>query len=235
VLIDNGVANYFIILHDRGYVELAVLKDNVFYSAVIFQIADYSLLNPANSINVNVTRQLDEVVVSVNGKKYLTFPIEPIIANISLASEKSMSKFSDITLTENSVFRLFATRQDSTPISFSTQTVGSERSSLAIINAAATTDFAVVLQYLYNNQRQINLPSVGIHNNEIFQGWIVNSSQLQPNQEISITLENLQLSYGVTALSIAFTYAILLYAIIPSFYIRVYQSIKRRKKGRENE
>jgi hypothetical protein len=233
VLIDNGNEVYYIILHDSGYVELAVLKDGVFYSAVMYQYVGYSLLNPSDSINVKVTRELDEVNVYINGNSFLTFPIAPTTANVSLTSEKSTSKFSNIDLTQSDTIRLFATRTDSTPVQFKAQNEGADSSSIKV--SSSQTDFAVVSQYLYDDQRIIenNLRNTGFRANVLFQGWIINSAQTLSNQEISIGINGLQISYGLTALSIVFTYTMLTYIAKPDLLEKFSQNIKLKiKKGK---
>ena len=233
VLIDNGNEIYFVIFHDNGFVELAVLRDSVFYSAVIYQYAGYSLLNPNNSINVKITRLLDEASVNINGNQYLTFPVLPNVANVSLVSEKSMSKFSEINMTTSNILRLFAERKDYTQFPYTIQNNGPESSALTV--SSNGKDFAVVSQYLFNNQRTIqnDLPSTSFRANVFFQGWIFNTTQALSNQEISIGLNGQQLSYGLTALSIIFAYAMLLYLAKPIVYIRIYQNLRSKIKKRQ--
>ncbi len=191
VLIDNGNEIYFVILHDNGYVELAILKNNVFYSAVIYQFADYSLLNPSNSINVEVARQLDNVNVNINGKSSISFPISPTIANVSLTSEKSTALFSNINLTTEDTMRLFAVRQNLTPIKYTAENEGSESSTIKVTSKG---DFAIVSQYLYNNQREAmsNLPNTVFKANVFFQGWIFNNNNGLTNQKITISITGQQ-------------------------------------------
>ncbi len=235
VIIDTGSQGYYIIFHDDGNVELAIQQNGVFHSSVINQYVGYSLRNPAQSINVNVTRLIDQVDVYVNGNLCMTFPISPQLANISLVSEQSVSRFSQITVTRSNPIRLFAMRQDFNQIPYKVLEDSSEESSLMVSTNA--TNFAVVSQYLYNNLKnpQTSLDTSSFQANVFFKGWIFNPTQTLVNQKISIDVQDKDLSYSLTILSIVFTDAMLLYIIKPTVYTHFANNIKSKMKKGNNK
>ena len=232
VLIDTGNEVYYIILHDNGNVELAVQQNGVFYSDVMSQYVGYSLRDPSDSINVKVTRLIDQVDVYLNDNLYLTFPITSNLSNVSLVSEQSVSRFSQINLTESVPIRLFAVRQDFSPISYKVLEISPEESSLVI--STNVTNFAVVSQYLYNNlmDAQTFLSANSLQANVFFKAWILKSPQTLIGQKISIGIQDRELSYGSIILSIVFTYSMLLYILKPAIYTKLVNITKSKiKKG----
>jgi hypothetical protein len=216
VLIDTGSETYFFIMHDDGILELAVEKDGVFHSSIISQYVGYTLRDPKSSVNVKITRLVDEVNIYVNGNLYMTFPIAPQMASVSLVSEQSISTFSKINITTSNSLRLFAIRQDFTNIPFTVEKDSPEESSLIV--SSNGTDFAVESQYLYNNLKNVqnNLSCSSLRVNVFFKGWIFNSTQALSEQKISIGTTGQELSYSLTIISIGFTYSALLFMFKPS-------------------
>ncbi len=235
VLLDTGNEVYYIILHDNGYVELAVQRGDVFYSAFMYKYVGYSLLDPSNSINVSIKRLIDEVNVYVDDQLTLTFPVSPKLAEVTLVSEQSTSLFSKMTLTTSDPVRLFAVRQDYSKVNFEVEQDSAESSAIKVTSNAG--DFAVVSQYLYNDLKNVqsDLPSSSFRANIFFKGWIFNPPDAVSDQKITIYTQGQELSYSVTLLSIGFTYFMLLYIIYPSSLSRPYNALKRRIKGKRND
>ena len=234
VLIDTGNEVYYIIFHDNGYVELAVEQNGVFNSAVINQYSSYSLRDPNESINVKITRLIDQVNVYINGNLCVTFPMIPTLANVSLVSEQSVSHFSQINLTKSDPIRLFAVRQDFNQVSYKVLEDSPEQSSLLV--STNLTNFAVVSQYLYNDLKdtQTSLHTSNMQANVFFKGWIFNPTQTITDQKILIGIQDKELSYSLTILSIVFTYAMLVYVISPSIYTKFANTLKSKiRKGND--
>ena len=233
VLINTGNEVYYIILHDNGQVELAVQQKNgIFNSAMIDQYAGYSLRDPNKSINVQITRLIDQVDVYVNGNLYMTFPITPTLANISLVSEQSISHFSQINITKSNPIRLFALRQDFNKISYKVLEDNPEQSSMEV--STNITNFAVVSQYLYTNLKdaQTSLHTSSLQANVFFKAWIFNPTKTLIDQKISFGIQDKELSYGLFILSIIFTDAMLIYIIKPSVYRHFNGILKSKIKKR---
>jgi hypothetical protein len=216
VVLDTGNVQYYIIIHDNGTLELAVMQGGVFQSAMITRFVGYSLLNPQNSIDVKVQRVLGQVSVSVQGTQYLSFSTEPTYVEVDLTSEHSVSAYSNITLTRDSSFRLFAVRKTPTPISSTVHSSSAEQSAITI--NSNVTDFAIVSQYLYNNIVHINngVSSTEVQANVLFKAWIIN----QANQNagvtyISISTANRELTLLSVGLAITFSYVLLLLLVSP--------------------
>jgi hypothetical protein len=61
VVLDSGKEQYYIIIHDNGLLELALMANGSFKSALATSFVGYKLNDPNASINLRVTRNFDEV------------------------------------------------------------------------------------------------------------------------------------------------------------------------------
>ncbi len=200
VTIDNGNSTkYFLIFQDTGFVELATLKNNIFTSGAIVNYGGYDLTNPLNSIQVGVLKILDQVEVQVDENQISSFPLETSNSSVSISSEESVSKFTDITLSTQNTTRLFAIRQSSNQQDFTLKYSSSEKSVLEIQNE--TSEYAVVVQYLNNPSRKIEpqVQAASFQANMFFNGWIINPENNTNSEKTTLTieLENSQLTYGL--------------------------------------
>jgi hypothetical protein len=237
IVLDAGNMQYYIIIHDNGTLELAVMQNGVFESALITRFVGYSLRDPEASIDVKVQRVFDQVSVSVQGTQYLTFNTQSTFVNAVLTSENSISVFSDITIQRGSSFRLFAVRENPTKISYNVRSSSAEQSSITI--NSQKSDFALVSQYLYTNLTHIKIKSTEVEANVLFKAWIINQTA-QNNQStyISINTENREVTFASIGFAAVFSYLMLLF-LIPSFRkklipIKNYISNKKQR-GKQNE
>lgn len=215
VTIDSGDSKYFIIFQDNGYVELATLKGDFFTSGAIMSFSGYDLKNAPNSLDVDISKVVDQVEVRVNGNLQLSFPVDGKVSSVFLSSENSTSRFTNIAIATKNVARLFATRELSNQPDFSVKQNCAERSVLEIRNA--DSDFAVVVQYLNIPSRNIVTPieAKPIKANLFFNGWIINpqNSDSQVNV-LTIEVDNAQWALAFDIFSITFTWSVLLVAIV---------------------
>jgi len=207
----SGSKEYIVVLHDNGVVELAVLDRKVLTPNLLTHYTGHNLQSADHSIDVTVTRIFDEIHVYINGNWAISFPTEATISTVSLSSEHSTSRFSDIRIETWNVLRLYATRQVlAQPVSFLKQNDPSEPS-LVISNGGP--ECAVVSQYLYTELNYIENQndSHEMRANVFFKGWILNagnsSSQEMP---ITISIRNSQISTGSAIFSIFFVYTLLI-------------------------
>jgi hypothetical protein len=216
VVLDSGNVQYYIIIHDNGTLELAVMQGGVFQSMMITRFVGYSLLDPQSSINVKVQRVLGQVTVSVQGTQYLSFSTEPKYVHVDLTSEHSVSAYSNITLSRDSSFRLFAVRKTPTPISYIVHSSSAEQSAITI--NSNITDFAVVSQYLYTNLTHINngVSNTEVQANVLYKAWIINQANHNAGDiYISINTANRELTLLSVGLAITFSYVLLLLLVLP--------------------
>jgi hypothetical protein len=216
-VLDSGTEQYYIIIHDNGLLELAVMQDGSFKSALATNFAGYNLQNPNNELNIEVTRSFDEVKVYVGTTLYLSFNVTPQSAKVYLTSEHSISKFSEIEMSQSAAVRLFAVRQNLVTPSYTVQQRNPEASALTVFSNGA--DFAVVSQYLYN---QLTHADSRVSSNEIaanvfFKGWVFASSNQTSNSiNISITMDNRAIELSLLSFSITFSYAAILLLLAPA-------------------
>lgn len=216
VMLDSGDKQYFIIIHDNGMIELATLENGVFNSGVNTCFVGYSLKSPQSQIDVKIERNLDEVKVSVNGAVCMTFTTEPKYIDLHLTSEQSTSKFSNITLTQQSSTRIFAVRQNLDNPDFTIQKSTAEMGELIVMSH--NSDYMVVSQYLYNQLSKIaaDCPSSEVAANIFFKGWLFNGSDQPSNvKQISIVTENQTVDLTLLYSSIAFSYLTLIVILMP--------------------
>ncbi len=221
VLIDlDNSTRYFILFHDNGVIELAMMQDNIFHSGLLFKTADYDLKTPLNTIDVTVRREFELVEVFVNGELSLSFPINTIGASVSLSSEKSVSTFSDINVKVGNVVRIFATKCSADRLDFLVLQDGPNRSILRVYNE--NVDYAVVSQYLNTPLRNIIAPlnKSAITANIFFNGWIIQQTDGANEIKFEIGIQNWELTIALTFLSILFTYSVLFFS---------YSSVLRKK------
>jgi hypothetical protein len=212
VVIDTeDSTRYVLILHDDGIVELAVQKGSVFNSGVMMSFTEYDLKR-GQAIDVSITMVFDKVEVRVDGEVMLTFPIGAGTSAISLSSEASTSRFTNISIATKHVIRLFTTRQESSELDFSVKQSGAERSTLSIQNSGGS-DFAVVTQYLNTPSRNIESPvdAAPILANLFFNGWIINSDESVPDGTVlTIGVAHSRLTLALASFSIALTWSTLI-------------------------
>jgi hypothetical protein len=215
VVLDSGIAQYYIIIHDNGNLELAVMQNGVFKSNVITSFARYNLRDPQNMIEVKVQRVFDQVSVYVHGNKFLSFSTQPKFVNVNLASEKSVSAYSNTTIKRDSSFGLFAIREAPHKMSYTVHSNSAEHSELTI--NSQNGDYAVVSQYLYTNLKHISeLQCTEVEANVLFKAWIIN--QTNPNSgsiNISINTENRNFTLACVGLAVTFSFVFLLSLILP--------------------
>jgi hypothetical protein len=228
VLIDTGNSKYFIIFHDDGFLELAVLQGNSYTSGVITSYAGYDLKGEKNPINVTVDRTFDEVRVYVDNNLEMSFPTETSLSTVSLSSQDSISRFSGIHVGTADILRLFAVRRVHEKPVFSVQQESPEDSTLTVMNEGS--DYAIVNQYLYTGlqEMQTAAPSQEVQANVFFKAWIVDARSLD-SQEMTahISVPSSQMTIGLTAVSISFTYLMLLMAI-PQFRKKISSVLSRQ-------
>jgi hypothetical protein len=228
VIIDTGNSKYFIILHNNGFLELAVQQGDSYTSGVISTYEGHDLVGENNPINVTVSRTFDEVRVYVNDNLEMSFPTEPNLCTVSLSSEASISKFSGIHVQTADIMRLFAVRQVNEEPVFSVQQDSSEGSAMTVLNGGP--DYAVVDQYLYTGLQKMETPAASkeVQANVFFKAWIVNGTSLASKETtVLIDTTNSEMTIGLTAVSIAFTYLILIMAITP-FRKKIFSVLSRR-------
>jgi hypothetical protein len=228
VSIDTGNSTYFIIFHNNGYLELAVQQGDSYTSDVITSYVGQDLMGENNPINVTVSRTFDEVEVYINNNLEMSFPTEPNLSTVSLSSEASISKFSRIDVQTMDILRLFAVRQVNEEPVFSVQQDSSEGAAMTVLNGGS--DYAVVDQYLYNGLQEMETPTANkeVQANVFFTAWIVNGTGLTSNETtVLIDTANSQITIGLTALSIAFTYLMLIITITP-FRKKISSVLSRR-------
>lgn len=215
VLLDTGTEKYFIIIHDDGLLELATQQNGVFNSAVMTRFVGYKLDKPSSFVNVSITRAFDEVQIYLNGEPAFSFPIEAQAATVSLASEQSTSKFSNIAITKQRILRLFAERQISSNPTFVVQKNSPEESDLAVTSGGS--NFVVVSQYLYTQLKKVenHADVIEVRANVFFKGWILNSTSLLEEESINIGTEGEQITTGLTVFSIISTYLMLMLTVAP--------------------
>ena len=235
VLIDTGSSTYFIILHDNGYLELADLQGGSYTSDVMTNYVGNEL-NGENKLNITVSRAFDEVNVYVDSNLEMSFPTETSLATVSLSSEDSVSEFSGISVQTGDILRLFAIRQVSEEPVFSVQQEGPDESALTVSNGGS--DYAVVDQYLYTGLQEMETPAANnaVQANVFFKAWIVNATNSDSKEtSIRIGIPSSQMTVGLTAVSIAFTYLMLIMTITP-FRKKISSVLPRRvdKEKRPN-
>jgi hypothetical protein len=202
-------------MHDNGFVELAVLQGKAFTSALITRYIGYNLANQNSFLDVSVIRIFDEIQVYVEGALAFSFQTQPKAATVSLSSEQSTSKFTDIDVQTRNILSLFATRQFSAKPVFHVQEEGSEELSLVVSNDSP--EFVIVSQYLYTKLRKI---ANGIPNNEVranlfFQGWVANTTGLDSEKKLIVVgIEGMEVAIGLTFFSIISTYLLLIFAVM---------------------
>lgn len=229
VVLDTGSSQYYIIFHDNGFVELAVMQNGVFHSAVMTQFVGYNLLDTQNSLEVRVERIFDKVSVYVEGKHVLDFSTESKFADINLTSEQSISAYSNIIVRSETSFRLFAIRQSPANISYSLHSSSTEE--IALTAKTASSDFAVVSQYLYTNLTHIqnSLPNTEVQANVLYKAWLINQTNPTSGETtISIGTQNLALTLSALGLAVVFSYLMLLQLISP-IKARVLAILKKNK------
>ncbi|MGF3522090.1 MAG: hypothetical protein ACQXXJ_03215 [Candidatus Bathyarchaeia archaeon] len=217
IILDSGDKQYFIIIHDNGVIELAVVQNDRFESAQIMRFTGYTLYDSDDSVNVRIVRNFDEVNVYIFDILCMTFNTSPKFARLYLSSEHSTSSFSNVYLTENPSIKLFAVRQNSIELPYDIQQISPEKLALTINGTAS--DFAIVSQYLYTELTHIDgsVKNTEIPVNLFFKAWFFNQTNQQSHQTyISISVEHQSLMLGVVTLSITFSYTVLLLLIIPS-------------------
>jgi hypothetical protein len=236
--IDNGDSGkYFIIFHTDGAIELAVQKGPEFYSGLEVEYADYALKNET-SYNVEIEKALDEVSLQINGKQILTFSAGSNASEIIFSSEQSTSRFSEIQVARKEVTQFFAIRKSYSAPNFSLEQVDPNKAVMTITNA--TSDYIVVLQYLYSPLRHMTsqLESTAITANIFFSGWVMNCTNFQNcSQNLNITTENESVIMGFTVFAILFTYFLLIIEVAPkyvkrtlvSFVLRTLKHVQRIK------
>ncbi|MGB8781324.1 MAG: hypothetical protein WCD81_11845 [Candidatus Bathyarchaeia archaeon] len=227
-LIDTGNSKYFVIFHNNGFLELAVQQGDSYTSDVITTYVGHDLMGENNPINVTLSRTFDEVKVYVNNNLEMSFPTEPNLSTVSLSSEASISKFSGIHVQTADILGLFAVRQVHEEPVFSVQQDSSEGSAMTVLNGGS--DYAVVDQYLYNGLQEMETPAASeeVQANVFFKAWIVNGTSLASKEtNILIGTTSSQMTIGLTAVSIGFTYLILIIAITP-FRKKISSVLSRR-------
>ncbi|MEM3384160.1 MAG: hypothetical protein QXE05_00885 [Nitrososphaeria archaeon] len=242
VIFDVGnLKQYYLIFHDNGIVELAILYGSTFLSGIKYNVIGYDLTREEKSINVSVSRIWDKVRVFVNGNLAMSFNTGEGISKVYLASDFSTSKFTDISIKTLVINRLFVARQVESPLVFYPEQASPERAKLIVSNV--DSDYAVVLQYLNTPIRVLNVKNHAVTTNIFFSGWIINRENYD-QKEIVITIQvtSLNLTLGLTLLSIASTYAIIILIVFPvaqkktisvvfKLLNRLKQNIKHLRKG----
>lgn len=216
VILDSGDKQYFIIIHDNGMIELAVMQNGRFHSVMITRFTGYTLYESDDSVNVRIVRNFDEINVYVSNILCMTFNISPKFTRVYLSSEHSTSLFSNVYLTKNHSIKLFAVRQNSIKLPYTVQQISPEKLALTIHGNAS--DFVVVSQYLYTDLTHVDnsVSSNEIPVNLFFKAWFFNQTNQQSLETyVSIGIENQSLMLGVVTLSITFSYVMLLLIIIP--------------------
>ena len=227
VMFDCGTEQYFLIIHDNGFLELAIEQDGNFKSNVATRFVGYNLLDPDASINVKVVRHFDVITVFIQDIPYLTFTTLPQYSNVFLSSEHSISKFSNITLSENLSIRLFAIRQNTAQPIYTVQQSGAEQSALTA--NSSVSDFAVVSQYLYTQLSHASgAPSSETVANVFFKAWIFTDN---PPTNISIDTDNRLMTFAVIGFSIIFSYTVLFMLILHDISPKLYCKLTRTRKN----
>ena len=231
VLVDVGDSKrYIVIFHDNGFVELALLQGEEFISDIMTRYNGYKLNSESDSINVSVIRIFDEIYVYVNNKLAILFPTEPDTSTISLSSEHSMSKFSNINVKTRSILRLFAARQVTTQPAFTVQQNDPNKSVLTVSNNGS--QFTVVSQYLYTSLRQLETQPEHVENSEVkanifFQAWILNTTGSSSKQFLITTnIRSSLMITGFTAASILLT-CFILTAQVPLVRKRIFPILRK--------
>jgi hypothetical protein len=247
VVIQQGTMQYYIIFHDTGAVELATMQNGVWQSNVIAQQLPYDLIQhlpydlggSEKSINVSVSKLFDQVNVWVNGQPALEFSIEPKSSNVTLTSQQSTSKFSNIDLQTKNVLKLFATREFSSNPHVTVKEQGTETSTLEVGNVDSG-DYAVVDQYLKSSLHTISAPDK-THTftaNLFFNGWIINATSSNAEKAtITVSVNNAQWVLGLTYISIAATWTIILFSLIylskkPKTLYKILQKAKKKPEAK---
>ena len=162
----------FIIFHRNGAIELAIQKGQEFHSGITTEYSNYVLSNETY-YDVKVSKVLDEISFRVNGKEILSFSTGPDTSEILFSSEQSTSRFSEIQIKKRDVHKFFAIRKAYSTPGFNIEDVDPNKTILTVSNA--TSDYIVVVQYLYTPLRRITtrVDNVPITANIFFSGWII--------------------------------------------------------------
>ena len=226
-----GSGQYFLIFHTNGVVELANLVGQTLTTLEATN-GEFSLDNPSDTIRVGISRVFGRMSVYVNGNEVMEFSTS-LSSNISLASEQSITKFSNIEVLTRNVIGLFVSRQTIDKPAFHIQQEGAESSTLTI--TTKSTDYAIVSQYLFTDMRHIQttMPSYKTVANLFFEAWILhpeNSTSGLPTATVKLSIQNSQADTGVLFFSIAFTY-LLMGAASPWLRGKARQYIRRVRKA----
>jgi hypothetical protein len=239
ILISVGDTTYFLIFHDNGNLELAVMEKNNFHSNVLTANLAYNLKDSHTAIDVTVCRVFDNVEVYVNDELSMSFPIIPELSRVSLTSEYSVSNFTNVRVEARDILHFFATKIEPVPISFSVHQQSAEQSSLTVFNA--DSDFAIVDQHLNLPLRNLQptTNTTPIDANVFFNGWIIKSGN-DPELEVvyRIGIRGSEWLLAITYFSIAMTYLLFVFcfsARFRQFSVNIGWYVYRRTLGFKGE
>lgn len=217
---DGNSTDYFILLHNNGGVELGILRGSTYSSGIITAPVNQYLKDGAK-LAMSVRKYFDQVEVFIGGELKFRFPIVPGATRVSLSSEASVSRFIDVSLSTMDVVRLFAVRRDAAPLDFFVTQSNAETSSLEVLNASS--DYAVVVQYLNTPSRTMDAPveNEAIQANIFFNGWIVQPEDPSRfSTVVRVGMANERLAKVLLFYSLSFTWIVLI--------VFSYKTIKRR-------
>ena len=241
VIIDAGNSReYFLVFHEDGVVELALLSKEGFTSGLLYGYGGYNLKLGEHPIEVSVSRIFDQIEVDIDGGLTMAFSIKPSELSLSLSSELSESKFTDVKIETKDTLRLFAARQITSQPAFQVQSTDSTESRLLVSNGGS--DYAIVDQYLNTPLRYIiaNNAYCPVTANILFSGWIIDNKNGNTGEtSITIKIRNSQLAFGLTFFSIISAYMVLLAAFAHRRLKRTYAYLSkllfRRQRHSEND
>lgn len=214
VIFGVGEKEYLLFFHDDGYVELGISKNNT-YISFFNQIVGFCLQDEHDSIDVTISRNLDQIQVYINEEFITSFSLGSKTVDLSFASEQSIYVFSNITINNKKTFNFVAINNASNLNQFEVLYNSPTSSSLNVKNPE--TVFCVVSQYLFTDLSKVTIgSSVKTQANNFFSGWLINGKEINSEQiNIKIETERENFTVYVTIFSVIATYILLFYFITP--------------------